>query len=119
MYPCQECEDGRCPCGTGCPTCEHTGTCEHCHGLAVQFEPVSRTALPVVGSTRSPHGARWCPTCRRRVTPLKRPPKLDEMTHLSERQQLRLANDRRCTGCHRAFPDNAERPNSYRLREAS
>jgi hypothetical protein len=118
-YPCQECEDGQCPCGTGCPACVGTGMCEHCHGTDSQLEVPGGPTRPNRTSTRSPYGARWCATCHRRVLPLARPPRLDEVAHLSARTQQRWIGALRCTGCHRPFPTNEERPNSYRLREAS
>jgi hypothetical protein len=43
MISCPECEDGRCPCGGGCPACCFTGECSECTGT---MRTINRAAFP-------------------------------------------------------------------------
>lgn len=80
-HPCEDCETGACPCGSGCEACNYTGACSSCWGSGnapgparVWAEPKPRrVANPQRGRTQ---GMRWarkppmppcegCTRCRR------------------------------------------------------
>lgn len=111
---CEECETGECPCGTGCPTCFGTLSCEVCHGAGyVEVVPITLRVRKHRGG-----GTIVCDVCNRQK-PVVDPPTPEQYAGWSVRQRARALTAVRCVGCHASFNGSHLRPNTYRLQEAS
>lgn len=109
VIPCPECEDGQCPCGTGCPSCLYTRQCSECLGL---------NRLEIVPEKPRSSRYKWCGTCSRHT---RHHPEQPDYVHLrTARPNLytKMMTLERCCGCHAPFQNSGNRPYGYRLQEA-
>lgn len=110
---CEYCEDGRCPCGTGCESCAGTLTCGECHG---QMRTENDRAL---NRHKRSEGRAWCDCCSRLsvARPAPSPADYEEERETRPQYYAKMMSMERCRGCHAPFQDVRNRPGSYTLRE--
>jgi hypothetical protein len=107
--PCGECENGSCPCGTGCFSCVWTRVCGECHGTGRREE-----------HEQKPRDSRytWCETCSRYTRHHPERPDYAELRTARPVKYRKMMCVERCTACHAPFQSNGNRPYGYRLQEA-
>lgn len=108
---CRECEDGSCPCGTGCEDCQNTTVCRECHGT-------QRVEMRLVDTITS-GGRRHCRTCGRKTQVLDAPPDYEHLRTRRPAVYAKMMSIERCTACHSPFQVPGARAFGYRLLEAS
>lgn len=113
---CTFCENGACPCGTGCEGCAFTGVCAECHGREI----AETEDLNIRHTERmAARGFVWCPTCRRRTRQLAERPDFEDIRSTAPKRYAKMMTLERCIGCHVPFQDVRNRTFGYKLRESA